>query len=46
MSRKFTESISEDAALEWLEALGYSIKHRPAIAPGEPAGEHIIGRTA
>lgn len=36
---KFTESVVEDAALEWLEALGYSIGHGPEMAPGEPASE-------
>ncbi|HQT29625.1 MAG TPA: type I restriction endonuclease subunit R [Thiobacillus sp.] len=33
------ESIVEDAALEWFEALGYAIGHGPHIAPGEPAAE-------
>lgn len=31
----FTESVVEEAALAWLEALGYSIAHGPHIAPGE-----------
>ena len=31
----FTESIVEQAALAWLESLGYTIKHGPDIAPGE-----------
>ncbi len=35
----FTESVVEDAALEWLDGLGYSIKHGPEIAPGEPGAE-------
>jgi len=35
----FTESVVEDAALAWLEALGYAIKHGPEIAAGEPAAE-------
>ncbi len=30
----FTESIVEDAALAWLEALGYSVLHGPDIAAG------------
>ena len=34
-SLRFTESIVEDAALAWLESLGYAIKHGPEIAPGE-----------
>lgn len=35
----FTESIVEEAALEWLTALGYSVLHGPDIAAGEPAAE-------
>ena len=31
----FTESVVEDAALAWLESLGYAVKHVPEIAPGE-----------
>jgi type I restriction enzyme R subunit len=34
MSR-FTESVVEEAALEWLEGRGYTVKHGPEIAPGE-----------
>jgi type I restriction enzyme R subunit len=36
---QFTESIVEDAAVTWLEALGYAVLHGPAIAAGEPAAE-------
>lgn len=35
----FTESVVEDAALAWLESLGYTILHGPKIAPGEPFAE-------
>src|SRR5690606_12734471 len=35
----FTESIVEEAALEWFEALGYTITGGSAIAPGEPGEE-------
>ena len=35
----FTESIVEEAALEWLEALGYSIAHGPEIGCGQPGAE-------
>jgi type I restriction enzyme R subunit len=35
----FTESIVEDATLDWLKELGYEIGHGPEIAPGEPAAE-------
>ena len=31
----FSESVVEDAALAWLESLGYAVKHGPEIAPGE-----------
>jgi type I restriction enzyme R subunit len=34
MSGNFTESIVEDAALAWLEALGYAVLHGPDIAVG------------
>jgi hypothetical protein len=33
------ESIVEDATLGWFGELGYSVKHGPHIAPGEPAAE-------
>ena len=39
MSGKFTESVVEDAALEWFGELGYGVVHGPEIAPGEPAAE-------
>jgi len=32
---KFTESVVEDAALAWLEELGYTLLPGPTIAPGE-----------
>ena len=35
----FTESVVEDAALAWLEGLGYSVLHGPEIAAGMPAAE-------
>ena len=39
VSPVFTESVVEEAALGWLESLGYSILHGPEIAFGEPAAE-------
>ena len=33
MTRAFSESVVEDAALEWLEGLGYAVLHGPKIAP-------------
>ncbi|NPV81559.1 MAG: type I restriction endonuclease subunit R [Firmicutes bacterium] len=35
----FTESTVEQAALAWLESLGYAILSGPEIAPGEPQAE-------
>lgn len=35
----FSESIVEDAALEWLAGLGYEVRHGPDIAAGEPGAE-------
>ena len=32
----FTESIVEDAALSWLETLGWRVAHGPDIAPDTP----------
>lgn len=40
-ARSFTESVVEDAALAWLEGLGYQALHGPNIA----AGELAAGRT-
>ena len=39
MTGVFTKSIVEEAALAWLEALGYSVLHGPEIADGEPSAE-------
>jgi type I restriction enzyme R subunit len=36
---QFTESVVEDAALDWLRELGYTLRHGPDIAPGELAAE-------
>ena len=33
----FAESVVEEAALAWLESLGYAIKHGPDISPGGDA---------
>ena len=35
----FTESVVEDAALAWLDGLGYTVLHGPEIAAGELAAE-------
>ncbi len=35
MPLRFAESTVEEAALAWLESLGWAIKHGPEIAPGE-----------
>ena len=34
-----TESIVEEAALEWFGELGYAVGHGADLAPGEPAAE-------
>ena len=39
MMSSLSESIVEDAALEWFEELGYSVGHGPQMAPGEVAAE-------
>jgi len=36
---KFTESVVEDAALAWLDSLGYTVLHGPEIAVGMLAAE-------
>ena len=36
---KISESVVEDAALDWLGGLGYEVLSGLAIAPGEPAAE-------
>ena len=35
----FTESVVEEAALEWLEAAGWTTVYGESIAPGEPGAE-------
>ena len=35
----FTESVVEEAALEWLQGLGYTVLHGPEIAYDAPAAE-------
>jgi type I restriction enzyme R subunit len=37
--REFSESDVENAALEWLRAIGWQVAHGPDIAPGMPATE-------
>ncbi len=41
MAQRFAESVVEDAALAWLEALGYAVLHGPDIAAGEPSAERL-----
>ena len=38
---KFSESHVEDAALEWLSGLGYTVLHGPDISPDGPTPERI-----
>ena len=35
----FTESVVEQAALAWLESIGWTVLNGAEIAPGEPAAE-------
>jgi type I restriction enzyme R subunit len=35
----FTESVVEEAALDWLAGLGYAVRHGPEIAAGEATAE-------
>src|SRR5512136_893379 len=39
MSPNLTESVVEQATLDWFKELGYSVIFGPDIAPGEPAAE-------
>lgn len=39
MTQRFTESVVEEAALEWFEGLGYSIATGPDIAPDAAGAE-------
>ena len=34
-----TESLIEEATLQWFEELGYAALHGPLLAPGESAAE-------
>ena len=35
----FAEPVVEDAALAWLEWIGFTVPHGPDIAAGEPGAE-------
>jgi type I restriction enzyme R subunit len=39
MNDSFTESVVEQAALAWLEGIGWQVAHGPDIAPDMPAAE-------
>ena len=39
MTRAFTESVVEQAALAWLESIGWRVSHGPNIAPDTPGAE-------
>lgn len=39
MIRGFTESVVEQATLDWLDTLGYAVLHGTNIAAGEPGAE-------
>ena len=40
MTAQFTESVVEQAALAWLESIGWMVRNGAEIAPGELAAEH------
>ena len=42
MTKRFTESVVEDAALAWLESFGGAIKHSPVVPPGELPAERMV----
>ena len=42
----FSESVVEDAALAWLDALGYAVLHGPDIAATEGGAERSDRTTA
>jgi len=37
--RPFTESVVDEAALAWLESVGWQVRNGTEIAPGKPAAE-------
>src|SRR3989304_2871499 len=39
MTTRFTESVVEEAALGWLDGLGYAVLHGPELAVGMPGAE-------
>ena len=39
MTPRFTESVVEEAALDYFRELGYAVRHGPEIAPEEPGAE-------
>ena len=42
---QFSESVAEDAALAWLESLGYAVLHGPEIAArGWDRGGQAVAR--
>jgi type I restriction enzyme, R subunit len=46
MRQGFTDSVIEEAALAWLERLGWTVKDGPEIAPGELAAKRAdFGRS-
>ena len=41
MSSSYTETIVEEAALNWFGEMGYSMEPGPKLAPGESAGSTL-----
>ncbi len=44
MNSTFTESVVEDAALAWLESVGWWVRSGAEIAPGEPYGQVVLAQ--
>jgi len=42
VSGSFTEPVVKDAALSWLETLGYAVLHKPHIVAAERGGEYLL----
>ena len=43
-SGAFTESVVEQAALAWLESIGWVVRNGAEVAPGEPYGQVVLAQ--
>ena len=44
MNSTFTESTVEQAALAWIESVGWSVRSGAEVAPGEPYGQAVLAQ--